>query len=97
MKEEIEVTNNKENLQFEVRLDGHMAELVYRVRGNSIYLMHTGVPEPIGGRGIASELAKHALNYSQSQGYEIVVYCPFVKAYIEKHPEWKAKISSISI
>ena len=89
MKSEIEVVNNKENLRFEVKIDGHLAELVYRIRGNTIYLMHTGVPDALSGKGIASKLAQHALNYSQDQGYEIVVYCPFVKAYMERHPDWR--------
>lgn len=94
MKEEVEVVNNQKNLQFEVHLDGHLAELVYRLRSNTIYLMHTGVPDAIGGQGIASVLAKYALDYSLDQGYEIVVYCPFVKAYMSRHPDWDKRPSA---
>ena len=52
--------------------------------------MHTFVPDEIGGRGIASKLASTALQYAKDQGHKIAVLCPFVAAYVKKHPEWYA-------
>jgi len=51
--------------------------------------MHTWVPQELEGRGIASALAEFALNYAKENELQTVVYCPFVKAYIQKHPEWQ--------
>lgn len=84
----MEVINNERQKQFEVFVDVHKAELVYRLRENTLYLLHTFVPKEIGGRGIASKLAITALEYTKSNGYKLAVLCPFVAAYVKKHPEW---------
>jgi predicted GNAT family acetyltransferase len=85
----IEISHNTNNHQFESTVDGHKAELVYRLRESKIYLMHTWVPDEIGNRGIAAALALHALKYADSNDLEIVIYCPFVKAFVAQHPNWK--------
>jgi len=91
-KDEITVIHSSEKLRFEVHLEDHIAELVYRLRDDKIYLMHTGVPEALSNRGIATALAETALRYAVKSGLKLVVYCPFVKAYMEKHPNWREEI-----
>jgi predicted GNAT family acetyltransferase len=44
--------------------------------------------EPRGG-GIASHLTTHALDYARERGLKIVPSCPFVAAYIARHPEYR--------
>ena len=84
----MEIINNTTNLQFEVELDGERAEMVYRMRGNTMYIMHTKVPDAFQGKGVASKLANHALNYAVDHGHKLAVLCPFVIAYVKRHPEW---------
>ena len=86
----MEVTNNERQHQFEIKIDDHKAELVYRLRKKTLFLLHTFVPEELGGRGIASKLAITALEYAKEKGYKLAVLCPFVAAYVKKHPEWYA-------
>ncbi|MEM6376926.1 MAG: GNAT family N-acetyltransferase [Bacteroidota bacterium] len=86
----MEVTNNTRMKQFEVRMDDHKAELVYRLRKKTLFLMHTYVPEELRGKGIATALATTALEYAKGKGYKIAVLCPFVGAYVKKQPEWYA-------
>jgi predicted GNAT family acetyltransferase len=86
----MEIVNNKKQLQFEVLLGGHKAELVYRMRKKTMFFMHTKVPKEIGGQGVASKLASTALEYAKEKGFKIAVLCPFVSAYVKKHPEWYA-------
>lgn len=86
----MEVTNNGRQHQFEVVVDDYKAELVYRLRKKTLFLLHTFVPEEIGGKGIASKLAITALEYAKEKGYKLAVLCPFVAAYVKKHPEWYA-------
>jgi hypothetical protein len=87
--ENFEIVNNVEKMRFEVHLDGHMAELEYRLKRNKYYIIHTGVPEELGGRGIAQALALHALRYGENNGLETIVYCPYVKAFLKRHPDWR--------
>lgn len=86
----MKITNNKAEHQFEVVLDGKKAELVYRLKKNTLFLLHTFVPEELRGNGVATALATDALEYAKSKSYRLAVLCPFVAAYVKKHPEWYA-------
>ncbi len=89
----IEINHNLRNMRFEVLEDDHLAELVYRIKDNTIYLMHTGVPDALGNQGIAKALTEHALSYALQKGHQIVAYCPYVRAYMQRHPDWREKLS----
>jgi predicted GNAT family acetyltransferase len=39
-----DVVRNEEENRFEAHLEGHMAELEYKLRGNQIIFTHTRVP-----------------------------------------------------
>lgn len=54
---------------------------------------HTEVDEAYGGRGLASDLVRTALETTLSQGLVPVGVCPYVHAWLEKHPDMKAKAS----
>lgn len=84
----MEIVNNERQQQFEILINDQKAELVYRLRGNRFYLLHTFVPKELTGQGIASKLASTALNYAKDNGHKLAVLCPFVAAYVKKHPEW---------
>jgi len=75
--------------RFTVVVDGHVAELDYRVEGGTMTLFHTGVPEAIGGRGIAGDLVRVALDHARAAGMKVVPACSYAKVWIEKHPEYQ--------
>ncbi len=83
-----EVINNEEQQQFEVHAKGEVAILVYRFYKQDIALMHTEVPPMLEGKGIASVLAKHALEWAKAHKKKVMVYCPFVASYLKRHPEY---------
>lgn len=83
-----EVRDNTAKHQFELIADGHTALAAYRLAPGVITFTHTEVPEALGGRGIGSQLAKGALDQVRARGLKVVPRCPFIKAYIEKHPEY---------
>jgi predicted GNAT family acetyltransferase len=83
------VRDNTEKHQFELIVDGHTALAAYRLKPGVITFTHTEVPEALGGRGVGSELAKGALDQARQRGLKVVPLCPFIKAYIEKHPEYQ--------
>ena len=74
--------------RFEIGRDGHLAYLEYTLTGNILQLIHTEVPEALRGQGLASELAKSALDWAREHNVKVDVICPSVAAYLEKHPEY---------
>lgn len=87
--EALNVRHNQEQHRYEVEVDGKLAILEYRDAGGQRYYMHTEVPEALEGRGIASQMAKVVLDEAQAEQLSIVPLCPFVRGYIERHPEYK--------
>lgn len=85
---DIEVVNNQENKQFEIRRNDLIAKIPYSIKDDSIGLLHTNVPEEWRGKGLAKKLAECALNYAKENNLSVIPYCPFVAKYIEEHPEW---------
>jgi predicted GNAT family acetyltransferase len=82
------VTNNEKQQQFEINMDGELAVLQYRFYKDDVALMHTEVPEKLSGKGLASALAKSALEWTKNNNKKVMVYCPFVASYLKKHPEY---------
>ena len=82
------VTDNEAESQFEIRVDGHVAVLQYIRSGTRVVYVHTGVPPELEGHGIAGALAKHGLDDARSRGLKVAPRCPYVAAYIARHPEY---------
>lgn len=74
--------------RFSTERDGHQAELVYRIQDGRLVIDHTGVPQAIGGKGIAGELVKAALDYARASGLRVVPACSYSAVYVQKHPEY---------
>ena len=84
----LQIQHNTDASRFTTEQDGHEAELVYRRKGDRLIIEHTGVPEAIGGRGIAGELVRAALDYARSAGLRVVPACSYSADYIHRHPEY---------
>lgn len=74
--------------RYEMDADGETATLYYRIAPGVITLRHTEVPPALGGRGVGSRLARAALEDARARGLKVVASCPFVAAYMGKHPEF---------
>jgi predicted GNAT family acetyltransferase len=82
------VSNNPAQQRYELAVDGHVAASYYEIADGVITFVHTEVPPELGGEGIGSKLIKGALDQVRAEGLKVIAQCPFVKAYIEKHPEY---------
>jgi uncharacterized protein len=51
-------------------------------------LVHTEVEPRHEGRGFASRLVAGALDDIRARGLGVVPTCPFVRSYLERHPEY---------
>ncbi|WP_315832844.1 GNAT family N-acetyltransferase [Bradyrhizobium prioriisuperbiae] len=83
----VDVVNNEARHRFELEVEGHIAAAYYDLKPGVIIFTHTEVPKELGGKGIGSKLVKGALEQVRHDGLKVVPDCPFVKAYIAKHPE----------
>ena len=84
-----QVTDNRAEHEFELEVDGHRAIAAYQLEGDTIVFTHTLVPKKLEGRGIGSKLIRAALDAARDRGLKVVPQCPFVKAYIERHAEYR--------
>jgi uncharacterized protein len=78
--------------RFVVREGGEEAELRYHRIGESLSLLHTGVPEALEGRGIGGALVRAAVDLAAGERLVLVPYCPFARRWLERHPEVAAAV-----
>jgi hypothetical protein len=88
-----QITDNPAASRFELTADGHRAELVYRVRGDRLVLVHTGVPPELEGRGLGRALVSAALDRAVAEGLTVVPLCPFARAWLDRHPGDAARVA----
>jgi uncharacterized protein len=67
--------------------DGQEAELIYRVNGNRLVLIHTEVPEYFRGQGIGSLLVQAAVDRASKAGETVVPVCPYARKWLQDHPD----------
>ena len=89
-----DIVDNKPHHRFELVVEGHLAAAYYKVDGNVITFVHTEVPPELGGKGVGSKLIQAALDQVGAEGMKVIAECPFVKAWIGKHPEYKGLLKT---
>jgi predicted GNAT family acetyltransferase len=75
------------------KVHGSEAELVYRVTGGQLAIVHTGVPEEIAGGGIGGKLVSAALEKAVREGLVVAPQCPFATAWLSRRPDDAAKVT----
>jgi hypothetical protein len=79
------ISHDQEGKKFTTEVEGHQAELDYTLAGHVMTITHTRVPEAIGGRGIAADLMRAALQAAQERGWSVDPQCSYAAAYMRKH------------
>lgn len=90
-----QVINNERAGRFELNLDGELAVSAYHRRNGTIVFTHTEVPPAFEGKGIGNALARAALDYARSEGLRVVPRCPFIAAFIRRHPEYQDLVDEV--
>jgi uncharacterized protein len=90
---DVVVTDNQGDSRLEIHADGELAELLYRTRAGRLILVHTEVPEALGGRGLGGELVRAAIGKASAERMTLVPLCPFARSWLERHPEDAAKVT----
>lgn len=86
---ELLIRDQPERHRYEaVRGDQVVGTTAYRHNGDVVTFTHTEVDTSEEGQGIGSTLVKYALDDVRSRDLRVLVRCPFVKSWIERHPDY---------
>ena len=88
---ESSVVDNPQENRFELSVEGQTAVLNYERTAKSVVLVHTEVPASLRGRHLGDRLVEGAITHAREEGLRVVAVCPFVRAYLRKHPEHGVK------
>lgn len=82
---------NEEKKRFELEVEGKTAFIEFIVSNENImFLTHTEVPVALEGKGVGSDIVSKTLEYIREKGFTLAPLCPFVAAYVKRHPDWKS-------
>jgi predicted GNAT family acetyltransferase len=83
------VVDNPAALRYELWTDEVLAGWIQYTRaGDVVTLVHTDIDPAFEGRGLGSVLVAGTLDDVRSRGKRIRPLCPFVAAYLRRHPEY---------
>ena len=87
---DVKVRKDEKARLYEAVIDGRVVgSLAYETTGGRVSLTHSFVDEDVRHHGIASALARYALeDVRRSQG-RAQIFCGFVADYVDDHPEWR--------
>lgn len=86
--EQIRVLDSPERLRYEIWCDETRAGFIaYRTEPGILALLHTEIDPAFEGQGLGSRLAAGTLEAIRARGLKLVPLCPFVAAYIRRHPD----------
>ncbi len=81
------VVDSVSECRLEIVVGEQRAELVYRVEGDRLTLVHTEVPDSLNGHGLGGKLVAAAVQKAFDNGYVIVPVCPFAASWLRRHPD----------
>ena len=82
------VRHEPEHSRYSATVNGVEAVADYDRQGNVIAFTHTEVPPQVQGRGVASALARKALDDARAAGDQVVPSCAFFEQFMKEHPEY---------
>jgi predicted GNAT family acetyltransferase len=91
--ERIELADAPDRERYELSIDGDVVGFTaYRAQPGLIAFIHTEVEERLQGRGLADRLIRFALDDARARSLAVLPFCPFVKAFIERHREFESLV-----
>jgi predicted GNAT family acetyltransferase len=84
----MDVRHNSPEQRFDMEHDGVVAMISYRERNGVLRLVHTEVPESMGGGGVGGALVKAAFDYARQHQLKVQPLCSFAAAWLKRHPEY---------
>jgi uncharacterized protein len=89
------VTDNAAKSRFEIFDGEELAGFAeYHRFRDEVAFIHTEIDDRFAGRGLGGSLVEAALTAAREQDLKVLPYCPFVRRWITKHPEYKELVPS---
>lgn len=86
--DDLTVHDDAEERRYEARIGTEVVGVIsYQAKPGRLTLIHTEVDPASEGKGVGSRLVAGALEDIRSRGLSLVPVCPFVRAYLRRHPE----------
>ncbi|WP_024802053.1 GNAT family N-acetyltransferase [Nocardia sp. BMG51109] len=91
------VVRNAAQHRYEVWYGDKLAGFTeFREPGDETVFIDTEIDGEFGGRGLGSALIRDAVADAAARGRTLVPRCPFVKNWLDKHPEYDAHVAGKS-
>jgi predicted GNAT family acetyltransferase len=87
------VQHDTANHCFFLIIDDHRCVLDYTLQDHRMTITHTGVPVALGGRGLAAQLTKFALDHARAQHWKVIPRCSYAAAYIQRHTDYATLVA----
>lgn len=84
----VQITHDPASSRFTTTVDGREGFVEYAQREGVLTITHTVVPPEIGGRGIAGQLVRAALEHARASGLKVVPQCSYAADYVQRHSEY---------
>jgi uncharacterized protein len=85
-----EIVDNRDRDRYEIRVGGELAGFArYRRRPDGLAFTHTEIHDRFAGQGLGGKLVTFALDDARERGLAVLPFCPFVRSYIARHPEYR--------
>jgi predicted GNAT family acetyltransferase len=94
---DFQVTRNDDHDRFEIHAtDGRLAGFAHYVPGDGTREFdHTVVADGFEGQGVGSTLARAALDATRAESLRVIPSCPFIKGWIDKHPDYADLVARV--
>lgn len=79
------IIHDKGRNRFYTIRDGYEAFVEYIEENGSLNIIHTVVPKPLSGKGIAAELVSAAYKYAESSGLAKKADCSYAVAWLKRN------------
>ena len=85
----VAIADAPEGERYEIHMAGELAGFTeYKTRPGIIAFIHTEVDEGFQGRGLGNRLIAYALDDARKRGLAVLPFCPFVRSFIQSHPDY---------
>lgn len=84
---EYKIEHQPDQKLFKTEVEGRTAFVQYRLLNGGLDIIHTIVPRPLEGQGIAAALVKAAYDYAVANGLKPKATCSYAVAWLQRHPE----------